>query len=712
MPDIDLTVGVDNSGARAGLAELRNFGQKVHNDLTSTFARNFAVAGIVTAVVSLGKSAFEYGARVQDLSDKLGVNTTVLQQWGTVAAQNGSSMESLAQGWNKLIISQSKANSGNVEMIKHFNALGVSVQDLRNLSPDEIAKKIGASNMEASDIVAIFGKNALELVPTFRSVADGTATFGAAMDENVIKKFDRADDARQRFGQGLMVLSGNILANQMDFFTKIGLGSKAMVMDLAEAWSRIIALNTAVFGGFAKISEAANRLGMLKTEELPGQKMWREKYDPASQPAPKPGDKDFIGPLRSLTSVEDSPSPGGSTETKEFPWSIPGLSNKSGAGGNLSSKLAKLERDNYMAQLDALEKIKAIEMERGDLQEELNRGRADGNLTLDEDEELQVGILEKTGEISKIQTDLNEKQAAINEKMIEARELADKQVLAAERQNELLRLTAGGHEDIAAQLAIEWEYHDKINAAIAAGNTALAEQLTVQKELVQAARQKAAEEANAAARAKASREGFGINPGTDAIGRALAQGIQGVGYEDQDVMEATDEYTGIVDQQKLRLLRLRNEIGMATDAAKFGSGAVQGGSAVPRRSVAAGFALKAKMMRLIERQRVASDRATRDDAREHLRKLYEEESLLKGGGMLVDRDAGIARPYTPEERAARLAAMPGTPEYSAAARSTLPVVPGAGGLPAPLNPELASMMRDILGRLDHMNSLIQGPPGS
>jgi hypothetical protein len=124
------------------------------------------------------KGVIDYGDKIADLSQRFAVSSDSLQKWGNVAEENGSSIEGVASALNKLEIARDKALAGDTELIAHFKALGVSVDDLKSKSGDDMLLTIGGSAMHAADMVATLGKSSLELVPTLEAVANGSAEFG------------------------------------------------------------------------------------------------------------------------------------------------------------------------------------------------------------------------------------------------------------------------------------------------------------------------------------------------------------------------------------------------------------------------------------------------------------------------------------------------------------------------------------------------------
>lgn len=211
---VEVSLGIKNAPFKAGLAAARAEAQKFREDLRSEFAAALTFAGLAEAI----KGTIEYGDTIADLSQRFGIGAESLQRWGNVAEENGASLEGVAKSMNKLIIAQDKALAGDEALRADFAALGVSIEDLKRLSPDELMRKIGGGSLKAAELVSVMGKSALELIPTLQAVADGTAEFGAVMDEATIETLGEASDRIKRisgtlrswFGSALVFVTGLI----------------------------------------------------------------------------------------------------------------------------------------------------------------------------------------------------------------------------------------------------------------------------------------------------------------------------------------------------------------------------------------------------------------------------------------------------------------------------------------------------------------------
>jgi hypothetical protein len=197
-------LGLDTSGFKAALKD-------AHSSFTS-FASKLGVGVSIAGFANEIQKLLEYGKRIDDLSKRYDVNAEALQRLGNAAELNGSSLEGVAKGFNKLEIAQSRALAGNESLLKSFLALGINVDDLRKLSPEEILVKIGKSSMNAADLVKVLGKSALDLRPVLAGLADGTIQYGKAISDVDIKQLKEADATWKTTGQTIEILTGKILA--------------------------------------------------------------------------------------------------------------------------------------------------------------------------------------------------------------------------------------------------------------------------------------------------------------------------------------------------------------------------------------------------------------------------------------------------------------------------------------------------------------------
>jgi|GEM_PF-4755239 len=239
-------LGLDTSGFKAGLKDAHS----AFSQLAGKIGVGLSVAGIA----QYSREITEYGARVFDLGKRYEVSTDDIQKFGNAAEQNGSSLEGVARGFNKLDIAISRALGGNESILKSFASLGVTVADLKQLSPEEIMKKLGSSSLNAADMVKVLGKSALELRPVLQGIADGSIELGDAIDEGQIKKLKEADKAWKHYFETIRIWSAGFLVD-LKGNTSEAVGSitgyfKNMRIELAAEFK---ALKAAATGDFTEM---------------------------------------------------------------------------------------------------------------------------------------------------------------------------------------------------------------------------------------------------------------------------------------------------------------------------------------------------------------------------------------------------------------------------------------------------------------------------
>lgn len=279
MDSIRAFLGLDTAGFRAGLGSAES--------ALSRFAGKLGIGLSVVGLEHITKGIIDYGARIYDLGQRYDVSTESIQRFGNAAEKNGSSLEGIAKGFNKLEISQSRALGGNEKILSAFDNLGISVEDLKKLSPDQIMLKLGKSSLNAADLVALLGKSALELRPTLRGLADGTIELGDAIEDPMIKQLKEADKTLTSFHEKLRVFGASVITNvAAGWQSRLVNPMLSGISDIKFAWQ---SLQDLIHGrkSFGEIGEEAHRRAAAAARELTGQTTPEEKKDNKPKFAPE-----------------------------------------------------------------------------------------------------------------------------------------------------------------------------------------------------------------------------------------------------------------------------------------------------------------------------------------------------------------------------------------------------------------------------------------
>ena len=174
------------------------FGRKMTGILAGSFSFAAIGAGISRAI--------DQGDQLQDLANRFGVAASSIQEIGNAASLSGASVSDVASAMNKLARNAGQAvmdPQGN--MAKSFEQIGLSVEKLKGMSPQELfmelSRAVASGSLGMSDFAVaqeLAGRGAATLMETFRMGPDAIRQTGQAMgvmSDETIAALGRASDA-------------------------------------------------------------------------------------------------------------------------------------------------------------------------------------------------------------------------------------------------------------------------------------------------------------------------------------------------------------------------------------------------------------------------------------------------------------------------------------------------------------------------------------
>ncbi len=222
-----------------------------------------ALCDALKSAVETIKSTIEETATLGDTIDKqsqiLGLSREAYQEWSYVLSQNGADISSLQSGIRTLTNQIESATNGTESAVANFEALGISVSNLANMSSEDIFSAVidGLQSMDdetsrnalANDLL---GRTYQQLIPLFNSTAEET---------------QELKDKAQKLG---LVLSDDVVDNAVDLndeidtlertFQSIGAELTSTIMpvlvDLSEKLIEVVENSDAV----EKLKDALDRL--------------------------------------------------------------------------------------------------------------------------------------------------------------------------------------------------------------------------------------------------------------------------------------------------------------------------------------------------------------------------------------------------------------------------------------------------------------------
>lgn len=222
MSDVALRFGATDDGLTAKfrqvdkqLDDFEKSAGRVSSAVSSGFSK---LAGIVSAVsiVRLTREMIEYAESLEVASARTGIAVENLQRLQFVASQSDVSVDAVTSSINKL---QRELVTGGKEATAAINRLGLSVNDLMMLEPDDQFLKIAGAIAEipspaerSAAAMEIFGRGGAELLPILTKGADGVRELSVQFDKLGIsisaETVGKVDDLGDAFGRLKLALKG------------------------------------------------------------------------------------------------------------------------------------------------------------------------------------------------------------------------------------------------------------------------------------------------------------------------------------------------------------------------------------------------------------------------------------------------------------------------------------------------------------------------
>jgi hypothetical protein len=171
-------IGASLTGSLSAVRDkLESWGAALTQSGTAMVAAGGAVSAALTGAA---KSAADMASELVATSARTEISTDALQELGYAADASGTSMEDLEHGLKHLKENIGEAAIGSDEAFLAFTRLGVSVNDLRRMSPDKqfglMADKLSQiedPSIRAALAAKVFGKTAERLAPLMAGGAAG-----------------------------------------------------------------------------------------------------------------------------------------------------------------------------------------------------------------------------------------------------------------------------------------------------------------------------------------------------------------------------------------------------------------------------------------------------------------------------------------------------------------------------------------------------------
>ena len=226
-------LALDASGFDRGLSVAQSSVMRFAKTTGGLIAGAFALDKIIAGF----SSAIEKGDQLQDIAEKFGVSASKLQLLGNAASVFGSGIDQVSAGLNKLSLAQQKALAGDNGLANTFAEVGISLDDLRSMRPEDILLKISDSFASGANegrqfiiVNELLGKAQTDLIKVLNqgsaAIIEQGENIGVYTDEQ-IASLSALSDSLKKF-QNLTSLAFGVAATA--------------IMNAVEAYSRFAAI--------------------------------------------------------------------------------------------------------------------------------------------------------------------------------------------------------------------------------------------------------------------------------------------------------------------------------------------------------------------------------------------------------------------------------------------------------------------------------------
>ena len=201
-----------------------------------------AMAAIGTAAVTAGKKLFDMandaadaGDEIDKASQRIGLSRQGYQEWDYVLSQNGASISSLENGMKKLNNTVDDAINGSSSATEKFQRLGISMEDLKGKSREEVFEMtvkglqgIADEGEKAAIANDLLGNASVEMAALLNQSADSTenlknkaSELGLVMSDESVDAAVNYTDAMDNLTRSFTGVKNNITSQLLPGFTMV-----------------------------------------------------------------------------------------------------------------------------------------------------------------------------------------------------------------------------------------------------------------------------------------------------------------------------------------------------------------------------------------------------------------------------------------------------------------------------------------------------------
>lgn len=205
-------------------------------------AMGAAVVEGTQALIDGASETASFGDNISKSAQKVGMSVSEYQRWDYAMKLAGTSMDASAAGFKTLTNSLDDAKNGSKSAIEKFKEIGLSLEDIQDLSREEVFGKVIESLQGMTDDAKkaaaandLLGRAGMNLMPLLnqtaeetRAVMEETEKYGFIMSEDALQSSVDYVDALTRMDSTLQGVKNNIVGQFLPGLTDVVNGISGM----------------------------------------------------------------------------------------------------------------------------------------------------------------------------------------------------------------------------------------------------------------------------------------------------------------------------------------------------------------------------------------------------------------------------------------------------------------------------------------------------
>ena len=253
-------------------ADVKGFGMKV-----GAVGAGIAAAGaaIVGPILAASKVFADYGSKLSDASARTGIAASALSELQYAAEQTGTDLETVASASQRLSRVIAEAAGGSKSAAEALDAVGLSVDELLALSPDQQFMKVteaisglGSQSAKTNAAFELLGKSGTKLLGVTQELRDKAKDLAITMSDEDAAAADALGDSMDTLGtviQSVTLAVGSALAPALTSLADRAVGVVKEVSTFIKENREIVVVTAAVGAALVVLGSTLGAVGTALT---------------------------------------------------------------------------------------------------------------------------------------------------------------------------------------------------------------------------------------------------------------------------------------------------------------------------------------------------------------------------------------------------------------------------------------------------------------